>query len=576
MRGIAVMKRFRRILIALFIGLLLLWWLLPAAGPSVAPGSILVLTLEGEYVEAVELPLFSRLIGVDQRTFAGLLSDLRKAERDDRLAGVVLRIRPLEIGWAKAQEIRDAIARLSAAGRKTVAYLEVASLAANREYYVATAADEVVLAPASRAPVIGLAAEFMFLGGFWEIFGIELEVERIGEYKSFADTFTGKRMSEAHREMADSLLDSIDAQFVAGIAEGRGLSEDFVRTAIDTAAMTPAEMQALDLIDASRFEDEIIAGLGGGQVVDGAEYSHVDPASVGFDPVAQFALVYGSGAVVTGRGRSSRSGAPILASETVSRALEEAAEDSANRAIIFRVDSPGGSALASDVVWRATQLAAKHGKPLIVSFSDVAASGGYYVACGADAILASPGTVTGSIGVVALRPVLRGLLEKLDIGFEALTRGAHADLALTTQPLSDASRARLRVEVESIYGLFVERVADGRSLTPERVDEIGRGRVWTGAQAVELGLVDELGGLMAAARRAKIAAGIDADADVALIPYPRSRNLAEQLNEALRRVTVSAGPALPLPRLARRAAEWLAGVGPGAPALFPPFVYEIR
>jgi protease-4 len=569
------MRRFRRILIVLVIGLLLFWWLSPGAGPTVAPGSILMLSIEGDYVEAAEPSLLSRLIGVERRPFAALLSDLRKAERDDRLVGLVLRIRDLEIGWAKAQEIRDAIAQVSAAGRKTVAYLELTSFAANLEYYVASAADEVVISPAARAPVIGLGAEFMFLGGFWEIFGIELEVERIGEYKTFADTFTRKTMSEAHREMADSLLDSIDAQFIAGIAKGRGLTEDFVRNAIDMAAVTPDEMRALNLIDATHFEDEIIEGLGGGPVIEGKDYAQVDPASAGIDPVAQFALVYGSGPVVTGRGASSRSGAPVLASETVSRALTEAAEDDAIRAIIFRVDSPGGSALASDVVWRATQLAGKHGKPLIVSFSDVAASGGYYVACGADAIVASPGTITGSIGVVVLRPVLRGLLEKLDIGFATFTRGAHADLALSTVPLSDASRERLRVEVKSIYDLFVERVAEGRALAPERVNEIGRGRVWTGAQAAEMGLVDELGGLRAAARRAKIAAGIDPDADVALVPYPRPLPLAEQLSEAMRRISVSSLP-LPVPKLARLAAEWLASVPPEAPALLPPFVFDIH
>jgi len=568
------MRRFRRILIVLVIGLLLFWWLSPAAGPTVKPGSILVLGIEGDYVEAAAPSFLARLIGVEIRPFAALLADLRKAERDDRLAAVVLRIRDLEIGWAKAQEIRDAIARLSAAGRKTVAYLELTSFAANLEYYVASAADQVVISPAARAPVIGLAAEYVFLGGFWEIFGIELEVERIGKYKTFADTFTRKTMSEAHREMADSILDSIDAQFIAGIAKGRGLTEDFVRKAIDTAAMTPDEMRALDLIDSTRFEDEIIDDLGGGPVIEGEDYAQVDPASAGIDPVAQFALVYGSGPVITGRGASSRSGAPVLASETVSRALQDAAEDDAIRAIIFRIDSPGGSALAADVVWRATQRAAQRGKPLIVSFSDVAASGGYYVACGADAIVSSPATVTGSIGVVVLRPVLRGMLEKLDIGFAALTRGGHADLALSTEPLSDAGRERLRTEVRSIYDLFVARVAEGRALAPERVDEIGRGRVWTGAQAAEIGLVDELGGLRAAERRAKIAAGIDPEADVALVPYPPPLPLAEQVSEAMRWIAVS--PQLPVPKLVRLAAEWLAAVPSEAPALLPPFAFDIR
>jgi len=570
------MRRFRRVLIVLLILLALFWWLSPGAGPSIAPGSILVVDVEGSYVEAAETPLLSRLLGDGRRPFAALLSELHKAARDDRLSAVVLRIRDLELGWAKAQEIREAVGRISAAGRKTVAYLELASLGANLEYYVATAADEVVLSPAARAPVIGLAAEYIFLGGVWEHLGLELEVERIGEYKTFADTFARKTMSDPHREMANSLLDSIDAQFVEGIATGRGLNPDLVRKAIDVAAMTPDEMIALDLIDGSYFEDQVVANLGGGAVVRGDDYAAVDPASVGFHPVAQFAVVYGSGAVVTGRGTSSRSGAPVLASDTVSTALREAAEDSTIRAILFRIDSPGGSALASDVVWRATQLAKEHGKPLIVSLSDVGASGGYYVACGADAVVASPGTITGSIGVVVLRPVLGGMLAKLDIGFETLTRGAHADLALSTRPLSDASRTRLRKEVRSIYDLFVERVSSGRTLGAARVDEIGRGRVWTGAQALEIGLVDELGGLYAAARRAKLAVGLDPDADVSLVPFPRPQPLAEQVAEALQRAAIRAAPALPLPRLGRLAADWLASAPLDAPVLLPPFVWSIQ
>jgi len=570
------MRKMRRVLLVLLIVLVLFWWLSPGGGPTIAPGSILAVNIEGTYVEAAESSLLSRLLGDWRRPFAALLSDLRKAERDDRLSAVIFRVRDLDIGWAKAQEIRDAIARVGAAGRKTVAYLELTSFGANLEYYVASAADQVVLSPGARAPVIGLAAEYLFLGGVWESLGVDLEVERIGKYKSFADTFARKTMSEAHREMADSLLDSLDAQFVDGIATSRGLSPDLVRKAIDVAAMTPDEMIALDLIDGAYFEDQIVENLGGGKVVEGEEYAAVDPASVGFDPVAQFALVYGSGAVVTGRGSSSRSGAPVLASDTVSAALRDAAEDASIRAILFRVDSPGGSALASDVVWRATQLAKQHGKPLIVSLSDVAASGGYYVACGADAVVASPATITGSIGVVVLRPVLGGMLSKLDIGFESLTRGDHADLALSTRPLSEASRERLRREVKSIYDLFVERVSTGRSLGIARVDEIGRGRVWTGAQALELGLVDELGGLNAAARRAKLALGLDPEADVSLVPFPRPQPLAEQLNQALHRVATRALVDLPLPRLPRLVAEWLASVPLDGPVLLPPFVWDIQ
>ena len=570
------MKRFRRVTIWLVVGLLLVWWLSGDSEPTVPQDGILVLAVEGHYTEAAEPSLISRALGSPRPTFVGLLSEMRKAERDDRLVGVVLRIRKINIGWAKAQELREAIEALSAAGRKTVAYVEHQSFAANIEYFVASAADEVVLAPAARVPVIGLVAEYLFLGSLWDLFGIELEVERVGKYKSFADTFTRSDMSDAHREMADSLLDSIDGQFVAGIAKSRGVSEAYVRTAIDTAAMTPAEMQALGLIDGTGFEDDAVRRIGTGEVIRGSDYAQVNPTSVGFEPVANFALVYGSGAVVTGKGTASRSGAPVLSSGTVSRALRDAAADDEIAGIIFRIDSPGGSALASDIVWHATQSSERNGKPLIVSFSDVAASGGYYVAAGADAIVASPATITGSIGVVVLRPVLRGLFEKLDIGIATLSRGRHADIASSANPLSEGSRERLATEVWSIYDLFVERVAKGRGLTPERVHELGRGRVWTGEQAHASGLVDELGGLRAATRRAKQAAGLDPDADVALIPYPKPKPLAEQISEAMSVAVASAAPSLPLPRLAEQVVEWLESIPEGAPALLPPFAFDIR
>jgi protease-4 len=480
------------------------------------------------------------------------------------------------VGWGKAAEIRGAIRDISAAGKRTVAWLELSSFGANLEYFVASAADEVYIAPGSRAPLVGLAAEFLFLGGLWEKAGVEVEVERIGRYKSAADFLAGKQMTESHREMANALLDSLDEQFVAGIAEGRELTPEFVRRAVDQAPVTPEEMKALGLVDGVLHRDEVLERLGGGKVVEASDYARVPASDVGFEPVAQLALVYGSGSVVSGDGRSSRTGAPLLASDTVGRALLDAAEDDEIAGIIFRIDSPGGSALASDEVWRATQRARAKGKPVIASFSDVAASGGYYVACGADAILSPAGAVTGSIGVLVLRPVLSGLLEKLGIGVESLTRGAHADLLLGSRPLSEASRARLRDEVESIYQLFLERVAAGRSLPRERVDELGQGRVYTGAQAVALGLVDEVGGLRDAVARAKRELHLDPAADVALVPYPAPESLSRQLSDALRRAALSAALELPPAGLARRLEAWLPALTQPGPALLPSLVYDVR
>jgi protease-4 len=567
-------RRFRRILIVLALLALALWWLLPSAGPKIAPRSALVIELEGEYMEAAEPPLLSRLLGDRRKSFLPLLSELRKAERDARLANVVLRLRSLEIGWAKAQELRAAVGALRAAGRRVIVYLETAELGANLEYYLATAADEIRAAPAARSPVIGLSAEYLFLGGAWEKLGVDVEMERIGEYKGAAETLAEREMSPAGREMANALLDSIDAQFVAGIAEGRGLAPDFVRRAIEAGPVSPAELLKHGLIDGIQFWDELVAELGGKEkLVEAEDYERVDPRSLGFSPVARFALIYGSGNVVVGRGTVSRTGSPVFASDTVSEALAEAAGDESVQAIILRIDSPGGSPLAADQIWRAARRAQESGKPVIASFSDLAASAAYYAAAGADAIVAPPGSLTGSIGVFVLRPVLRELFTKLEIGVETLTRGPYASLMLASEPLSPRTRAWLHAEIASIYDLFLSRVSEGRELTVEQVDAVARGRVWTGEEAARKGLVDELGGLRAAVVWGLERLDLDPGADVALVPYPAPRSLAEQIDEALHDLSLRAEP---LSHALRRAEPWLEAMRAGAPALLPPFIPEIR
>ncbi len=573
-------RRRRRIwLLLLLIGALV--WLFGrlspgVSAPSVEPGSALVLELSGEYIEGPEPSLLQRLLGSRRHSFPGLLSELRKAGRDDRLAAVVLRVRPLEIGWGKAQELRSAIAWLRSKGRRTLAYLEL-PMGANLEYYVATAADEIHASPASAAPLVGLSAEFLFLGGLWEKLGAGFEVVGVGEYKSAAEMLAQREMSEPHREMAEALLDSTDEQFVGGISERRELSPAQLRRLLDAPPHAPQGLLEAGLVDAVGHFDEALAALGDPPVVKGEDYAGVDAASLGFAPQAQFALVYGAGSVVVGSGTNTRSGEPVLASDTLWEIFEDIADDDATRAVIFRIDSPGGSPLAADIVWRATRLLAESGKPLIVSVSDVAASGGYYVAAGADVIVASPASLLGSIGVFAMRPVLAGVLQKLDVGSAALTRGAHADLLLASQPLSEGTRAHMKAEIEAIYELFVARVDAGRPLDAEAVGKVARGRVWTGAQAAERGLVDRLGGLWDAVDEARRAAGLDPDADVALVPFPRPRPLAEELAEALRSGIRSASePALPLPRAARSLAAWLEAVAPGSPSLVPPLLIEIH
>jgi protease-4 len=293
-------------------------------------------------------------------------------------------------------------------------------------------------------------------------------------------------------------------------------------------------------------------------------------------------LIYGTGTVVQGGsdGSALRS-SPVFASETLSRAILDAAEDPEIAAIVLRIDSPGGSALASELIWRAIDRARDMGKPVIASFSDVAASGGYYVASAADVIVADPGTLTGSIGVFALRPVIGGLLEKLEIGIDSITRGRHADFLLSSKKMSPASMARLQTSVLDTYQLFLARVADGRGLSIERVDEIGQGRVWTGRQALEIGLVDELGGLHTAVRRAKEAVDLAPTDDVYLIPFPRQKSMFVQLVEAFQQTMIrvaDSGMVWPggLPAPLRQIADWTRDLPSGTPLLIPPAIIEIH
>jgi protease-4 len=548
----------------------------PRAPVLIAEDSTLVLELGGSYVESAAASPLARLAGDDTRPFLGLLSMFRVAERDARIATVVLRIAPMKIGWGKADEIREAIARLRAKGKHTVAHLEIANFSANRELFIASAANEIYVSPGSAIPLVGLAAEYLFLGGFWEKLGIEFDVAKAGRYKSAVEVYSERTMSDASREMANSLLDDTYRRFVEALASGRELTTAAVLEAINLGSVRSQRLEALGLIDGEQHLDELLEAYG--EVVSHSAYQRVDPGDIGFDSKAEIALIYGTGTVVQGQaGNSPLSSVPVFASETISRAIIEAAEDPDMAAIILRIDSPGGSALASELIWRAVKRARALGKPVIASFSDVAASGGYYVASAADAIVSNPGTLTGSIGVFALRPAIGGLLDKLDIGVEWLTRGRHADFLLSSEKMSPAALARLQTSVLDTYQLFLTRVAEGRDLTREQVDEVGQGRVWTGAQALEAGLVDELGGIYTAVRRAKQAIGLSADDDVYLVPFPARKTLGEQLMQVFQLTAIRiSGSGFEWPAPLDQLQAWTGSLPSQTPLLIPPILVEIR
>jgi len=570
------------ILLIVFFGVYVVTRLFTGVAPiEIASGSTLVIEVGGDYVEAPDASPLARLAGDTTRPFIDLLAIFSLAERDDRIGTVVLRIQPVGLGWGKADEIRDAIGRLREKGIHTAAHLEIQNFSANKELFIASAADEIFLAPGSAVPLVGMAAEYFFLGGFWEKLGVEFEVARAGRYKSAVEIFSERTMSEASREMANSLLDDTYDRFVEALASGRHMTKSAVLEAIDTGSVRNHHLEALGLIDGEMHLDQLLDRFGE-DVVSHAEYSTVEPESLGFEARAEFALIYGTGTVVQGgSGGSAFRPAATFASETLSQAILEAAEDPNIDAIVLRIDSPGGSALASELIWRAIARARAMGTPVIASFSDVAASGGYYVASGADVIVSDPGTLTGSIGVFALRPVIGGLLEKLEIGIDAITRGKNADFLLSTQKMSPAAFDRLQTSVLDTYRLFLKRVADGRGMSIEEVDKIAQGRVWTGRQALEIGLVDELGGLYTAVRRAKQEVGLAPTDDVYLIPFPKPRSLSVQLREAFLQTGARvAGPDLrwieSLPSPLRQIAEWTRDLPSGTPLLIPPAIIEIR
>ncbi len=549
-------------------------------GPRIEPGSALWLEVSGDYIEAPAPSLVGQALGLERRSLLALLSDLRKAERDARLQHVVLRIGGLQIGWGKAQEIRAAITALREAGRHPIALLEVEGFGGNLDYYVASAAEEVYLVPGSGAPLLGLGQESFFLGGLWDRLDVHLEVFQAGRYKSAVENLAGHGMSDAFREQAESLLDSIDARFVADIAAARRISAEKVREVIATAPSDPALLEAAGLIDGARTRSELKEQLGDAPRVELDVYAQVEPEDVGIKPEATLAMIFGSGPIVSGDATSGRSGGPVLGADAVIDALEEASADSSVRAIVLRIDSPGGAPFPSDQIWHAVQRARRQ-KPVIASFSDYAASGGYYLAAAADAVVAAPGSITGSIGVFAVRPSIGGLLERLGIASEASLRAPHASLGFVSKPLPAETHAWVEADVRTVYRRFLERVAEGRGMTIEAVEAVAEGRVWTGEQAAQRGLVDATTGMRGAFREAKQRSGLDPEADALVVIYPKPKPLWRQLQTALQTrlllsLRLSVGHVERVERMAGPLVEWLELAARPGPALVAPFWVEIR
>jgi protease IV len=452
---------------------------------------------------------------------------IKKAKVDNRIGAVLLEIRGPAIGWAKADELRDAIADLRTSGKPVYAYMQSGM---NRDYYIATAAEKIFIPPPGDLWINGFAAEATFYRGSLDKLGVEMEVIQIGpKYKNAPDQYTRKEMGEGHKEVVNAVLDEFINRFTTAISEARGKAAEDIMALIDDAPYNAAQAKELGLIDEAFYRDQVDAELKTRlgykeddklRTISGSRYRDVPADSLGLNSGERVAIIFASGPINVGRSSDSPFTGNIVGSDTVVAAVNAAAEDSSVKAIVLRVDSPGGSALASDLMWRAIENA-KAKKPVVVSMSDVAASGGYYISTNANKIVAQPTTLTGSIGVFVGKPVVRGLYDWLGISNEYTLRGKNAGIFRLTEKWIESEREKMEEQANTIYFTnFIPKVAEGRSMTVEQVDTVGQGRVWTGTQAKENGLVDELGGLEKAIEIAKQLAELPADKDVRRVVFP--------------------------------------------------------
>jgi protease-4 len=487
--------------------------------PSVRSNSYLEFHLSGNLEEKTSPDLIMSFLGISPAlSMYDIWLDFQKAKRDSRIQAIVLRLGTLQCGWAKVNEIRDLVLEFRKTGKKVYATIEE-SLEADKEYYLATACDRIVLYPSGIMVVNGIGGYFPFFKKGLDRLGIEYEVEHIAEYKTAMNEFTEEGFTPPHKEMMESIYGDIFSYYVKKISQARGKSEDEIKSLLDHGFFQGPEAQEKGMVDDVLYQDEfqdILREDGRALTrISQERYSKVNPSSLGLFRGRKIALIYGMGTILIGEGTYQ-----IMGSATVARWIRQARRDKSIEAIVFRIDSPGGSAVGSDVIWREVVLA-KREKPIVVSMSDLAGSGGYWIAMSANKIVAQPQTWTGSIGVIWGKPDLAGLYRKLGVTADRLTFGDKADIFSTFRKWTPEERALIRKEMRWTYEQFLTKAAEGRDMTEKEVNEIGRGRVWTGNQAVKNGLVDELGGLSRAIDIAKDLAGIPAAEQVKLVVQPK-------------------------------------------------------
>ena len=511
-------------------------------GPRPQGPLVLELDLtEGVADEAPGDPL-SQIMNRRRQHYLDIVEGVRRGARDPRVAALLVRVDARSLGFAKVQELRDSVADFRAAGKTAVAWADSFGETGegNLPYYLSCAFSRVVMAPTGVLGLTGLMMRVTFLKGALDKLDVSYEVGRRHEYKNALNSVTETGFTQAQREASDRIVSSLGDQLVEAVSEARSLPEKKVRELVSRGPFMPKEALEAGLVDGLAYRDEVYAELLGevraaaGGTGDGPEPElqfvtryHRKHTPVPRPQVAggsgYIALISASGGISLGRTRRSPlGGGTVMGSDTVTAAFRAARRDPHVKAVVFRVDSRGGSPTASDAIRRESELTSRAGIPVVSVMGDVAASGGYYVTLGSDAVVAQPGTLTGSIGVIIGKPVLGGLLERFGVTSDSVATGDHAGMFDTRKPFTESEWERVNALLDEVYDDFTGKVAEARKMTREQVHEVARGRVWTGRDAKERGLVDELGGLETAVRLAREKAGAG---PLPLRAFPRAHPL---------------------------------------------------
>ena len=502
--------------------------------------------LSGTYPEGATMP---GLFGELAENLSKTLSRLDKAAKDDAVKGVILKVGTINVGWAKLNELRTAIQALRKSGKTVIAHMNDGD---TRGFLVATACDKIVMPESGSLMLLGMRAEVTFYKNLFDKLDIKADMLRVGEFKSAAEPYTRTEMSAPFREEMEAVLDDYYDQLVSQIASDRKLDRKKVMNAIDSGPHTAKGALELGLIDKLAYSDEIETMISA-DLSDGAELKiakRYGKKNVNMDFSGPFgplnmlnvmlggnqskrrstkpkvAIIHATGMIMPGSSTSSLMGGSVMGSDTMVKAIRKAASDKTVKAIVLRVDSPGGSALASDLIWRALE---KADKPVVASMGDTAASGGYYISMGADTIFAEPGTLTGSIGVVGGKLAFGGLLKKIGVTTSVIQRGKNSAVMSVMSGFSDSERAAMQKMLYDVYDQFTSKAAAGRKMNVVKLEKLARGRVYTGNQALKLGLVDKLGTLEDAVAHAKKLAGLTQQTDTERMILPEPANPLEML-----------------------------------------------